>query len=72
MFILFRMLHLQPLDTFSIGVKLCIVIAFGTALVLLKVIDSKEITEIKSIAQRVFTRSSGSKSSMEFPQSHEQ
>jgi O-antigen/teichoic acid export membrane protein len=61
MFILFRLMHLQPLDFVSLCVKLFIVIAFGAALLFLKVIDSREITEIKSIAQRVFTRPSDSK-----------
>jgi hypothetical protein len=53
-------------------VKLVIVIAFGAALLFLKVIDSGEMTEIKSIVQRVFTRSSDAKASEEFPKSHEQ
>jgi len=72
MFILFRLLHLQPLDSVGICVKLVIVIAFGAALLFLKVIDSGEMTEIKSIVQRVFTRSSDAKASEEFPKSHEQ
>ncbi|MCX6120414.1 MAG: polysaccharide biosynthesis C-terminal domain-containing protein [Ignavibacteriales bacterium] len=67
MFILYRVLHLQPLDPMSIVVKLVLVIAFGAALVLLKVIDAREMSEMKSIVQKVLTRSSSSKSSEELP-----
>lgn len=62
MFIIFRLLHLQPLDSVSILVKLVLVVAFGAVLVFLKVIDSREMTEMKSIVQRVFTRPTDSKS----------
>jgi O-antigen/teichoic acid export membrane protein len=57
-FIIFRLLYLQPLNSLAIVVKLAMLIAFGASMVFLKVIDSREITEIKSIVQRVFTRSS--------------
>jgi hypothetical protein len=67
MFTMYRLLHLQPLDPVGIGVKLVLVIAFGAALVLLKVIDSREMSEMKSIVQKVFTRSASSKSSEELP-----
>jgi O-antigen/teichoic acid export membrane protein len=66
-FILFRFLHLHPLDYAGILVKFILVIAFGAALVFLKVIDSREMTEMKSIVQRIFTRSSNSKSTEELP-----
>ena len=56
MFIVFRLLHLQPLNFISVVVKLAMVIAFGTALVFMKVIDSKEIAEVKAIVQRLFNR----------------
>jgi hypothetical protein len=56
MFIVFRVLHLQPLNSISIVVKLAMVIAFGTALIFMKVIDSKEIAEVKAIVQRLFNR----------------
>jgi hypothetical protein len=52
MFILFRLLHLQPLDSAGIVVKIVLVIAFGAALVYLKVIDSREIAEVKAILRR--------------------
>jgi O-antigen/teichoic acid export membrane protein len=57
-FIIFRSLYLQPLNSLAIVVKLAMLIAFGASMAFLKVIDSREITEIKSIVQRVFTRSS--------------
>ena len=56
MFLLFRLLHLQPLDSIGIIVKLALVVSFGIALVFLKVIDSREISEVKAIVQRLFTR----------------
>jgi len=62
MFIVFRLLHLQPLDSVGILVKLALVIAFGAALLFLKVIDSREMVEMRSIIQKIFTRSSSSKS----------
>ena len=52
MFIVFRLLHLQPLDSTGIILKLALVIAFGAALVYLKVIDSREIAEAKAIVLR--------------------
>jgi hypothetical protein len=65
LFIMYRLLHLPPLDVVGTLVKVFLVIAFGAALVFLKVIDSREIIEIKSIARRIFTRSSDSKSTEE-------
>jgi O-antigen/teichoic acid export membrane protein len=65
MFIVFRLLHLQPLDSLGILLKLALVIAFGAALLFLKVIDSREIIEMRSIVQKIFTRSSSSKSTEE-------
>ena len=56
MFIIFRLLHLTPLDSIGILVKLILVIAFGSALVFLKVIDTKEIAEVKAVVRRLFTR----------------
>jgi O-antigen/teichoic acid export membrane protein len=56
MFIIFRLLHLPPLDSAGIFVKLLLVIAFGAALVFLKVIDSRERAEVKAIFQRFFAR----------------
>ena len=53
MFIVFRLLHLQPLDSAGIIMKLALVIAFGVALVYLKVIDSREIAEAKAIVLRL-------------------
>jgi hypothetical protein len=53
-FIVFRFLRLQPLDAAGILVKLVLVIAYGTALVFLNVIDSKEIAEVKTIFRRLF------------------
>jgi O-antigen/teichoic acid export membrane protein len=51
MFIIFRLLHLPPLDSAGIFVKLLLVIAFGAALVFLK-----ERAEVKAIFHRFFTR----------------
>lgn len=65
LFIVYRLLHLPPLDVVGTLVKVLLVIAFGAAVVFLKVIDSREIIEIKSIARRIFTRSSDSKSTEE-------
>ena len=55
-FIVFRLLRLQPLDAAGILVKLVLVIAYGTALVALNVIDSREIAEVKTIFRRLFIR----------------
>ena len=55
-FLLFQLLHLQPLDSIGIIVKFALVFSFGIALVFLKVIDSKEMSEVKAIVQRLFTR----------------
>ena len=52
-FILFRLLHLPPLDITGIIVKLVFVAAFGASLVALKVIDSREIAEVKAILLRI-------------------
>ena len=62
MFILFRLFQLPPLDYVGFAVKTGLLIAFGTALMFLKVIDSREMAEIRSMVLRVFTRSSDSKS----------
>jgi O-antigen/teichoic acid export membrane protein len=62
LFLIYRLLHLPTLDLVGSLVKVFLVIAFGAAVVFLKVIDSREIIEIKSIARRIFTRSSDSKS----------
>jgi O-antigen/teichoic acid export membrane protein len=53
MFTIFRLLHLQPLDFAGIIVKFVLVVAFGAALVYLKVIDSREIAEVKAILLRI-------------------
>jgi O-antigen/teichoic acid export membrane protein len=66
-FILFRSLHLQPLDSLSIFVKVALVIAYGASIVLMKVIDAKELSEMRSIVQKVFSRSSTSSSPEELP-----
>jgi O-antigen/teichoic acid export membrane protein len=58
MFICSHELHLRPLDSIGIGVKIVLVVAFGAALVFLKVLDSKELAEVKALVQRLFIRTS--------------
>jgi hypothetical protein len=65
MFIAFYLFHPKPLDCFGVLMKLVLLIAFGAVLVILKVIDSKEMAEVKSIFRRLFARSSGAKSTEE-------
>ena len=67
LFLCFHVLHLRPLDSIGIGVKVALVIAFGAALVFLKVIDSREIAEVKAMVQRLFVRPSDGTSSGECP-----
>ena len=66
MFIVFRLFHLEPLDSVGVFIKLLLIIAFWAALIIFKVIDSKEIAEVKSILQRLFAHPPGSKSTEEF------
>jgi len=56
LFILFRLLHVPPLDPVGIGVKVALILTFGAAMRVLKVIDSREIAEVKSMIQRLFMR----------------
>jgi hypothetical protein len=58
LFVTFKLMHLPPLDVTSMIVKFGFIVAFGAALVFFKVIDSREIAEIKSIAQKIVNRSS--------------
>jgi hypothetical protein len=62
MFVIFRLLHLEPLDSIGILLKVLLLVAFGIALKLLKVIDASEIAEVRKIVQRLFTSSDNSKS----------
>ncbi|RPI04272.1 MAG: hypothetical protein EHM64_10470 [Ignavibacteriae bacterium] len=55
-FIVFRLLQLQPLDPAGQFVKGILIIAFGASLVFLKVIDSREIEEVKKMVRRLTTR----------------
>lgn len=61
LFIIFRILQLEPLDFTSIMWKLGLIIAFVSILILLKVIDASEKTEIKSLITRLFTHPSNPK-----------
>jgi len=56
LFIIFRLLHLLPLDPVGILVKFTLIVSFGAALVFLNVIDSKEIAELKAVFQRLVAR----------------
>jgi len=56
MFIIYRLLNLQPLDSIGILIKLALLITFGTALIFLKVIDAREIAEVKAMIKRLFSR----------------
>jgi O-antigen/teichoic acid export membrane protein len=67
MFLVFRILNLPPLEAVSIFMKIMLLIAFGAVLKFMKVIDSKEIAQIRSLLQKVFTRSSGSASAEHLP-----
>jgi len=56
MFLIYRLLNLQPLDSIGILIKLALLITFGTALIFLKVIDAREIAEVKAMIKRLFSR----------------
>jgi O-antigen/teichoic acid export membrane protein len=60
-FIAFHLFHPEPLDLIGIILKSSLVIAFGFGLIMLKIVDSSEITEIKKIIQKLLKQSSGSK-----------
>lgn len=64
-FIIFRLVHPEPLDSLGVLIKILLVAAFVITLVVLKVIDSREIEEVKLNIQRFFTRPSGLKSTEE-------
>ena len=66
LFILFRLLQLPPLEYVSLLLKIVLLAAFAGALVVLKVMERREITEIKMIVLRLLNRSDNSKS----PQVH--
>jgi O-antigen/teichoic acid export membrane protein len=56
LFIVFRLFNLEPLDLISVLIKIAMLIAFGITLVMLKIIDSREIGKVKAIILRMFTR----------------
>jgi O-antigen/teichoic acid export membrane protein len=66
-FILFRLLQLPPLEVVSVVLKVALVVAFAGALVVLKVMDAREITEIKAIFLRLFNRPDNSRSTEVHP-----
>jgi O-antigen/teichoic acid export membrane protein len=56
LFLIFRLLGLAPLDAESIIVKILLLIIFWFLLLILKVIDSKEITEMKLLVLRLISK----------------
>ena len=69
LFIIYRLLHLPPLDVVGLACKLGLVIVFGSAMVFLQVIDAREIIEIKSIFQKVLNRSASPQDTNGLPSS---
>ena len=66
-FILFRLFHLPPLEVVSMVLKVVLIVAFTGALLVLKVMDTREITEIKAIILRLFNRPDNSRSTEVHP-----
>lgn len=66
-FIVFRIIHPEPLHSYSIIIKLILIVAFGVGMYILRVIDAGEINEIKFIIKRIIVRSSDSEIKIESP-----
>ncbi len=63
LFGVFLLSHLEPLSFIGGIVKIVLIGVFGVTLLITKVIDSKEITELKRIIHRIFMPSSSSENS---------
>ncbi len=55
-FLIFRLSNLQPLNAIGIFVKFVLIIGFAAGLVLLKVVDTKEIADLKTVFRRLLGR----------------
>jgi O-antigen/teichoic acid export membrane protein len=67
LFALFLLLHPEPLSFTGVLLKLTLVIIYGIALVFLKILDAKEIAEIKRVTRRVIRLSVDSNSEKKIP-----
>jgi O-antigen/teichoic acid export membrane protein len=63
LFSVFLLFHPEPLSFIGSVVKIVLLGVFGVTLLLTKVIDSKEIAEVKRIVYRIFIPSPSSKQS---------
>jgi hypothetical protein len=63
LFSVFLLFHPEPLSFIGSVVKIVLIGVFGVILLITKVIDSKEIAEVKRIIHRIFMPSSSSEHS---------
>jgi O-antigen/teichoic acid export membrane protein len=57
LFLIFRFLQLEPLNFFGIILKSALVISFTFGLIMMKIIDTKEIAEVKMYIKKYFRNS---------------
>ena len=56
-FLIFRFLQLEPLNILGIILKTALVISFTFGLIMMKIIDTKEIAEVKMYIKKYFRNS---------------